>query len=93
MSDHKQTASGRLIRPPRWLTALAVSSSDFELSSYDEAMSCQDKTLWERAIDEECHSLVETGTFKKVTVLLLGKKAIGSKFVFKLKKKDRKSVV
>src|SRR5436305_11003528 len=88
VTDLKRSASGRAIRPPKWRTAFPAGLSldrDFEPSGYEEAISCGSSNHWKDAIREECDSLVESGTFEKVAELPPGKKAIESKFAFKLK--------
>ena len=88
VTDLKRSASGRAIRPPKWRTAFPAGLSldrDFEPNGYDEAISCGSSEHWLEAIREECDSLVESGTFEKVAELPPGKKAIDSKFVFRLK--------
>jgi len=97
VSDHKQTTSGRSIRPPRWHTAFAAGSNvslagDIEPNGYEEAIRCESSAYWKEAMKEEYDSLVENLTFERVEKIPSGKKAIGSKFVFKLKQNHDESV-
>jgi hypothetical protein len=59
--------------------------SDAELKSYREAMRRPDSELWYQAMVREMEAYLENGTWELVK-LPHGRKAIGSKWVFKVKR-------
>lgn len=63
---------------------LACAASVEEPQTYKEAIHCRNKDKWEKAINEELTSLQENSTWKLVE-LPDDKKAIGCKWVFKVK--------
>lgn len=56
----------------------------FEPRTYKEAISCYDRDLWVKAMEEELTSIRDNGTWEE-TDLPCGRKTVGSKWVFKLK--------
>ena len=63
---------------------MSISALGRTPESYAEAMTCPEKALWEVALAEEYGSVVQHQTFTWAT-LPLGRKAIKSKWIFKLK--------
>jgi hypothetical protein len=63
----------------------AVAGSFHEPNTYKQAMKSPDAVLWRKAAEEEINSLLANGTWELVP-LPEGKKAIGSRWVFKVKK-------
>lgn len=63
---------------------LAAYLKAFEPQTYEEALACPDAKLWQKAIDSELASLYENKTWS-LTSLPAHRKAVGSKWVFKLK--------
>jgi transposase InsO family protein len=63
----------------------AVARSFHEPNTYKQAMKSPDAVLWRKAAEEEINSLLANGTWELVP-LPEGKKAIGSRWVFKVKK-------
>jgi transposase InsO family protein len=61
-----------------------ASSALYEPKSYQEALSCPDASLWERACQDEYQSLMENETWELVP-LPPDRKAIGSRWVFTIK--------
>ena len=55
-----------------------------EPKSFLEAMSSAEKEQWIKAMDEEYHALLQNGTWV-LSVLPLGRKPVGCKWVYKLK--------
>ena len=55
-----------------------------EPSTLEEATTCQDKTKWIEAVNREVKSLEENSVWE-LTMLPPGKKAVGSKWVYKVK--------
>lgn len=62
-------------------------NDDFEPKTYQEAISCRDSNLWISAMQEELNSIDENETWEE-TVLPAGRKAVGSKWVFKIKRDE-----
>jgi hypothetical protein len=56
-----------------------------EPCSYDEAASRPDAELWKRAVEEQLQSLLENETWEYIDQVPAGRKAIGCRWVFKLK--------
>lgn len=56
----------------------------YEPRTYDEAMNCPDRDQWMVAMVEELNSIEDNNTWE-LTDLPLGRKSIGSKWVFKVK--------
>ena len=54
---------------------------EFEPRTYEEA---QRRKIWREAINEEIHALTKNGTWE-ITNLPKGKKAVGCKWVYKIK--------
>lgn len=76
-------------KTPRYLDDYVLFSATqpgglYEPKSFDEAMRCSDKAKWMEAMEEELKSIEENGTWE-LTRLPNGRKAVGSKWVFKLK--------
>ena len=67
--------------------ALKTSNHDGEPNSYHEAMQRppEERAHWHKAASEEIQALIENGTFELVQ-LPPGRKAIGSRWVFKVKR-------
>ena len=63
-----------------------------EPRTFEEAMSCPDRDLWKRAMEEEIKSLHENAT-QQIAFLLKDRKAVGSKWVFKRKMDGEGKVV
>ncbi|RDB28603.1 Retrovirus-related Pol polyprotein from transposon TNT 1-94 [Hypsizygus marmoreus] len=64
--------------------AFKVGAHDTNPRTYREAMSSEDSTEWYKAMSEEMNALKVNGTWR-VVYLPAGKKAIGSRWVFKVK--------
>ena len=73
--------------------AFKTASHDGEPSSYHEAMqrTAEERNLWHKAAVDEIQALVDNGTFELVK-LPPGQKAIGSQWVFKVKRNADGSV-
>lgn len=73
---------------PRYLNDYYVYSTGevslFEPKTFEEAMSCPEKERWMLAMTEELNSIESNDSWEEVN-LPLGRKAIGSKWVFKIK--------
>jgi hypothetical protein len=59
-------------------------ASEFEPKTYEEAIECQNSSRWIKAMTEEIAAIEENDTWELVD-LPRGRKAIGSKWVFKIK--------
>jgi hypothetical protein len=62
-----------------------------EPCTFKQAMDLPDAEMWKKACEDEINSLVENGTWE-IVPLPTGKKAIGSKWVFKIKRHSDGSV-
>jgi transposase InsO family protein len=82
----KSTRSGRVVKPrTRLIEAMvAIGESTITPDSYQEALNSPDAMHWLKAASEEHESLKKTNTFRLVE-LPIGRKALGSKLIFKLK--------
>lgn len=60
---------------------------DFEPSTYMEAITCKESKEWKKAMDAELNAIEENETWE-LTALPKGRKAIGSKWVFKIKRNE-----
>jgi hypothetical protein len=81
-------------KPNRYDAAASVAASAIESAeprNIMEAWDGKDGSLWKKATDDEYASLQEKGTFKLVP-LPEGRKKIGCKWVFKIKRKADGSV-
>lgn len=65
--------------------AYCLLTEDGEPSTFQEVVSCSSDSLWMAAMQEEIESLHRNKTWDLV-VLLEGRKAIGSKWVYKIKR-------
>jgi hypothetical protein len=63
----------------------AVAGGFYEPNTYKQAMKSPDAALWRKAAEEEINSLLANGTWELVP-LPEGRKAIGSRWVFKVKR-------
>jgi len=61
--------------------------SEMEPTSYEQAIGCPASKKWKEAMQEEYESLMENGTWSLMK-LPQGRKSIGSKWVFKLKRDE-----
>jgi len=68
-----------------------MSKDKFEPKTYAQAMSCPDADKWKQAMNEEMQSISENKTWT-LTELPKNKKAIGCKWVYKLKFDDQGNV-
>lgn len=77
------------------LTAVTTPQSADEPRSYKEAMRSVDADKWKQGIDEELQSILENKTFKTIKRADVpeGRKLVGSKLVFKLKRDATGNVV
>ncbi|CAB0003770.1 unnamed protein product, partial [Nesidiocoris tenuis] len=66
------------------MTAAAEIHDIWEPSSYSEAINCEDKIHWQRAMDSEIKSLKENNTWR-LEHLPKGKKAIPCRWTFRVK--------
>ncbi|KAH9104810.1 hypothetical protein AeMF1_019239 [Aphanomyces euteiches] len=81
------TRAGRVVRPPNRLTSdghFGLIAMAGDPQSRDEALSRPDATEWKNAMDSEIQSLIANGTSDCVP-LPAGRKAIKTKWVFKIK--------
>lgn len=62
-----------------------------EPTTYKEALSCPDASKWQDAINEELNSLIKNKTWEHVS-LPPNRKAIGSRWVFKLETNAKSSI-
>jgi hypothetical protein len=93
-------AAGEGAQPPLLVTLPpppAIAHSAFlavpgDPASYNEAMECADADKWKTAIHEEMSSLLKMNTWD-VTELPPGRKAIGTKWVFKTKTNSAGEIV
>jgi hypothetical protein len=69
----------------------AVTGTETEPRTYAEAMRRPDADLWRKAAEDEIQALLENGTWELVK-LPPGKKAIGGRWVFKVKRNADGSV-
>ena len=69
------------------LAAQGKASSPTEPRTYRQALKSPEADLWRKAMDEEYGSLMENGTWKLVP-LPQGRKPIGGKWVYKLKRDE-----
>lgn len=65
--------------------AAEVSSTQEEPKNFAQAMNSQDRTKWNEAMVEEMRSIESNGTWQLVD-LPAGRKAVGSKWVYKIKR-------
>jgi len=65
--------------------AAAAHSNPSEPQTFREAMQSPEAKFWTQAIQKEIQSLEDMGTFETVNTLPTGRKAIGSKLVFRIK--------
>ena len=79
--------SGRIAREPAPEIAAYIATINDEPTSYNDAISCKDAKMWKDAMKEELKSLSNNGTWVE-TSLPKGRKAIGCKWVFKIKRDD-----
>lgn len=68
-----------------------ISKDCFEPKSYTQAVNCPDADKWKQAMDEELQSINENKTWN-LTELPHNKKAIGCKWVYKLKFDDQGNI-
>ena len=71
--------------PPERFKANKVVTDDFEPKTYKEAVTCKNKNAWNEAIKSEMDSLIENETWE-LSELPPGRKAIGCKWTFKIKR-------
>lgn len=82
----RSTRSNKGVPPKRLIEVMALANEDeFEPSSYNEAVTCDDKSKWIAAMKDEMNSMYENRTWELVD-LPEGSKGIGSKWTFKIKK-------
>lgn len=78
--------SNKGIPPTRLIEVMAVAiEEEVEPSSYNQAVTCTQKLKWVEAMNEEMNSMLENETWELVE-LSEGRKAIGSKWTYKIKK-------
>src|SRR5579859_7324074 len=83
-SDHHPSTIRSLFDPPPGLEVYATTSLSSDPTSYSDAMSRPDARKWEGAMDKEIDSIECNNTWK-LCELPPGRKAIGSKWVYKKK--------
>lgn len=93
MTKEEQTRSGRRVKKPKWTEdyetgLLALGEEEL---SYKEAVNGKDKEKWMDAINKELEALEKNNTWIE-TDLPTGKKAIDSKWVFKIKKDGNEEI-
>lgn len=71
--------------PPKRLIEIMALDNTFEPQSYNEAVTCPDKSKWIQAMNDEINSLYENQTWDLVD-LPEGEKGIGCKWTFKIKR-------
>lgn len=85
----RRSTRANLGQPPQrygdYVVYSASESDNFEPKTYQEAISCTDKEKWLQAMQEELTSIDQNKTWELVD-LPAGRQAIGSKWVFKIKK-------
>ena len=79
--------SGRIAKEPGPEIAAYIATINDEPTTYKDAISCKDAKMWKDAMNEELKSLSYNGTWVE-TSLPKGRKAIGCKWVFKIKRDD-----
>lgn len=92
----------RVRREPVWLKDYVQGDESEESSflsyccdepiSYQDAMKRPDKSKWEEAINKELKTLDENDTWEEVTEVPEGEEIISSKWVFKIKEAEGKSL-
>lgn len=80
--------------PPQYLNDYAtnVENDNHEPKTYKEAMNSKDAIEWKEAMKEELDSIMENDTWE-LTELPKGRKAVGSKWVFKTKFDGSKNII
>lgn len=68
-----------------------VATNTLEPRTYNQAISCPDKDVWKNAMKKEIEDIESKGTWTRVN-LPPGKRAIGCKWVFKIKR-DQNGVI
>lgn len=71
--------------------AHSTTMSDFEPTTYQEMISCPDARLWMEGVNSEMKSLEDNNTFTVVPIPK-GRKIVGSKLVFKLKRDEQGNI-
>ena len=79
--------SGRIAREPAPEIAAYIATTNDEPITYKDAIVGEDAKMWKIAMGEELKSLSDNGTWVE-TSLPKGRKAIGCKWVFKIKRDD-----
>ncbi|KAK7255190.1 hypothetical protein RIF29_28594 [Crotalaria pallida] len=95
VNDVKVRQSDRLRRKPHWHKdfvmvnhdAYCLLTEEGEPSTFQEAVNSSDASLWMAAMHEEMEALQRNKTWELVT-LPEGRKAIGNKWVYKIKRDD-----
>ena len=83
-----RSRSGRVIKPPAYLDDYVLLTDDGDENLfYREAMKSSLKSEWIEATQKEYDALIENKTWV-LSPLPLGRKAIGSRWVFKIKRHD-----
>ena len=72
------------VHPVNRMAHMSISAIGRTPESYAEAMSCPERDLWDEAVAKEYGSVVQHQTFTWAN-LPLGRKAVKSKWIFKLK--------